>query len=72
MAELDPKNGPTGRNTLPGGEVLDPASPHYRDMMELWRKNKTVELRFKDGDVAASARSEYAKNGIGRVRFTPK
>ena len=41
-------------------------------MMELWRKNKTIDLRFSEGDVATSARAEYGKNGIGRVRFTPK
>ena len=51
--------------------MLDPASPHYRDLMELWRKNKTVDLAFKEGDVAASAKSEFGKNGDGRVRFTP-
>ncbi|MDB4968165.1 MAG: uncharacterized protein JWN44_3854 [Myxococcales bacterium] len=72
VAELDPKNGPRARNTLPGGEILDPASPHYRDMMELWRKNKSIDLRFSESDVATSARAEYGTNGIGRVRFTPK
>jgi penicillin amidase len=72
VAELDPKNGPRARNVLPGGEVLDPQSPHYRDQMELWRKNKTFDLAFKEGDVAASAKVEYMKNGDGRVHFAPK
>ncbi|HWE31612.1 MAG TPA: penicillin acylase family protein, partial [Polyangia bacterium] len=31
VAELDPVNGPTARNTLPGGEIFDPSSPHYTD-----------------------------------------
>ncbi|MCA1665496.1 MAG: penicillin acylase family protein, partial [Myxococcales bacterium] len=71
VAELDPK-GPRARNILPGGEVLDPMSPHYRDMMELYRKNKTIDLAFGERDVAASAKVEFMKNGDGRVRFSPK
>lgn len=70
VAELDPK-GPRARNVLPGGEVLDPMSPHYRDQMELYRKNKTFDLAFSESDVATSAKLEYMKNGDGRVRFSP-
>lgn len=66
------KNGPRGRNALPGGEIFDPKSPHYRDQMELWRKNQTFDLAFADADVLASANDEYAKNGLGRIRFEPK
>jgi penicillin amidase len=72
VAELDPKHGPRARNAIPGGEVLDPASPHYRDLMELWRKNQAADLAFSEGDVAASAKAELGKNGDGRVRFSPK
>ena len=57
---------------LPGGEVLDPSSPHYRDMLELYRKNKTVDLAFSEGDVATSAKLEFMANGDGRVHFAPK
>ncbi|HEX9101242.1 MAG TPA: penicillin acylase family protein [Polyangia bacterium] len=71
VAELDPK-GPHARNVLPGGEVLDPMSPHYRDQMELYRKNKTIDLAFGESDVAASAKVEFMKNGDGRVHFSPK
>jgi penicillin G amidase len=71
VAELDPK-GPHARNVLPGGEVLDPNSPHYRDQMELYRKNKTIDLAFGENDVATSAKAELAKNGDGRVHFSPK
>jgi penicillin amidase len=71
VADLDPK-GPHARNILPGGETLDPTSPHYRDMMELYRKNKTIDLAFGESDVAASAKVEFMKNGDGRVRFSPK
>lgn len=70
-AELDPK-GPKARNILPGGEVLDTMSPHYRDMMELYRKNKTIDLAFGESDVAASARVELMNNGDGRVHFSPR
>jgi penicillin amidase len=69
--DLDPK-GPKARNVLPGGQVLDPNSPHYRDQMELYRKNRTFDLAFSESDVAASAKSEFSKNGDGRVHFSPK
>jgi penicillin amidase len=69
--ELDPK-GPKARNVLPGGQILDPNSPHYRDQMELYRKNKTFDLAFSESDVAASAKTEFSKNGDGRVHFSPK
>jgi penicillin amidase len=70
--ELDPHHGPRARNVLPGGEVLDPGSPHYADMMELWRRNQTFDLAFSDGDVAASAKLELTTHGIGRLHFTPR
>ena len=72
VCELDPVKGPIARNVLPGGEQFDPGSPHYRDQMELWRKNKTFDLAFQDADVIKSANAEYAARMIGRVRFTPK
>jgi penicillin amidase len=71
VAELDP-SGPKARNALPGGEIFDPASPHYRDMLELWRKNQTFDFAFKESDVAASAKLELGKHGDGRVHFQPK
>jgi penicillin amidase len=70
VCELDP-SGPRGRNALPGGETFDPSSPHYRDQMELWRKNKTFDLAFKAADVVASAQKENDKNHLGRIRITP-
>ena len=68
--ELTP-NGPRARNALPGGEVFDKASPHYRDLAELWRKNQAADLAFADADVLASAQKEYATHQIGRTRFAP-
>src|SRR5581483_199827 len=66
VCELDPVNGPTARNALPGGETFDPSSPHYRDQMELWRKNQTFDLAFKEADVVKSAMVEYTTNSNGR------
>jgi penicillin amidase len=71
VAELDPVNGPTARNALPGGEIFDPASPHYSDQMQLWRKNQTYDYAFKDSDVIAAAMQEYTNTGTGRTRFQP-
>lgn len=70
VCDLGP-NGPTARDVIPGGEIFDPSSPHYRDQMELWRKNQTYDLAFKTADVLASAQKELSKNNIGRIRFTP-
>ena len=72
VAELDPQKGPIARNVLPGGEVLDPDSPHYTDQLELWRHNQTFDLAFQENDVAASAKIELTRNGSGRVHFTPR
>jgi penicillin amidase len=71
VAEVDPVNGPTGRNALPGGEIFDPASPHFSDQMQLWRKNQTFDFAYQDAAVIAAAMQEYQTNGIGRVRFQP-
>ena len=70
VCELTP-SGPIGRNVLPGGETFDPSSPHYRDQMELWRRNKMFDLAFHDDAVLKSAMKEYSVNMIGRVRFAP-
>jgi penicillin amidase len=68
VCELTP-DGPVARNVLPGGETLDPASPHYADQIALWRRNRTFDLAFKTTDVTKSAVRELAKNGVGRTRF---
>ena len=41
-------------------------------MLELYRKNKTIDLAFTEGEVATSAKSELMANGDGRVHFAPK
>jgi penicillin amidase len=70
VIEMTP-NGPIARNTLPGGEVFNPTSPHYADLMELWRKNQTFNVAFAETDVVATANRELAAHGDGRVRFSP-
>jgi penicillin amidase len=58
-------------NVIPGGETLDPNSPHYQDQMALWRKNQAFDLAFYAKDVLASAKQEYATNKDGRIHFEP-
>jgi penicillin amidase len=71
VCDLDPATGPHAKNALPGGETFDPASPHFRDQIELWRKNTTYDLAFSNADVVKSAQAEYAKNHLGRIHITP-
>jgi penicillin amidase len=71
VADLTPE-GPKARNALPGGEVFDPTSPHYRDFMELWRTNQSYDYPFAANDVVTAANAELKANGGGRVRFEPK
>ncbi len=71
VCDLDPA-GPHARNALPGGETLDPRSPHYTDQLDLWRKNQTFDLAYQDADVVKSAQTEYSTNKNGRIVFTPQ
>ncbi|MHB1845162.1 MAG: penicillin acylase family protein [Deltaproteobacteria bacterium] len=71
VAELDPVNGPTARNALPGGEIFDPTSPHYDDQLQLWLQNQTFDLAYHDADVVREGLAEQQQNGIGRWRFAP-
>jgi penicillin G amidase len=58
-------------NALPGGEIMDPNSPHYQDQLALWLKNQTFDLAFYPAAVEASAKTEYATNKDGRLHFEP-
>jgi penicillin amidase len=71
VAELDPVNGPTARNTIPGGEIFDPASPHYDDLLQLWLQNQTFDFAYQDSAVLADAALECQTNQLCRVRFSP-
>ena len=70
VCEMTP-TGPRARNALPGGQIFDPESPHYRDQAELWRKNRAFELAFRDDEVLQSATREQQQRGFGRTRFIP-
>jgi acyl-homoserine lactone acylase PvdQ len=71
VAELDPQKGPVARNAIPGGEMFDPAAPHYSDFYDLWSQNKTFELPYLIDVVADQSKQEAAKNNLGRRRFEP-
>ncbi len=71
VCEMDPQKGPIARNVIPGGQVFDPASPHFSDLYDLYVKNQHVELAFRIEDVIERAKAETAKNQIGRRRFVP-
>lgn len=71
VCDLDPVKGPVARNVIPGGEVFDPKSPHYKDFFDLWTKNKTTDLAYQPADVVTRAKQELEKNKIGRARFAP-
>ena len=62
VIDMDPQ-GPIARNVLPGGEIWDNQSPHFRDEAELWRHNVNHPLAFAHDDVLAAAES--------RTSYTP-
>jgi penicillin amidase len=56
VVDLDPA-GPRSWNAIPGGNIWDPASPHFRDSADLWRRNQTRSVPFSVDDVVASKES---------------
>jgi penicillin amidase len=56
VAELDPA-GPKVANALPGGNVWDDKSPHFRDEAEFWRKNQTHAIPITLDDVVKAKES---------------
>jgi penicillin G amidase len=36
---------------LPGGQSGNPCSPHYRDMLELWRRGDGVAIAWGEDEV---------------------
>lgn len=69
--ELFP-TGPKAVNALPGGEIFDPDSPHYRDLLDKWVANERYPMIVDEGEVVQAARREAAANGDrlgGRLRF---
>jgi penicillin amidase len=56
VIDLDP-TGPVARNVLPGGEIWDNTSPHFRDEAEYWRNNENLPVPFAKADVVSAAES---------------
>ncbi|CAN5818595.1 penicillin acylase family protein [soil metagenome] len=51
---------PVVKNVLPGGEVWDTASPHFKDDAELWRRNKSRPVWIVRSDVVKDAKERIA------------
>ena len=62
VVEMTP-TGPRAWNAIPGGEILDAHSPHFRDEAELWRHNEAPPMYFTESDVVGHFET--------RVVFTP-
>ena len=56
VVDLDPA-GPKAWNTLPGGEIWNPSSKHFKDEAELWRRNEVHPVPFLLADVIADKES---------------
>jgi penicillin G amidase len=56
VIDMDPA-GPKEVNTLPGGEIWNPDSPHFADEAELWRRNQVHAVPFLLADVVANKES---------------
>ena len=56
VVDMDPA-GPKAFNALPGGNVWDTKSPHFRDEAEYWRRNQAHAVPFLLPDVIAAKES---------------
>ena len=45
------QDGIVAESSLPGGQVDDPASPHYDDLLPGWLRNETFPYYFRPSDV---------------------
>lgn len=54
VVEMRPE-GPRAWNALPGGQSIDPASPHKSDEAEAWVRNEQPPLHFERDDVETHA-----------------
>lgn len=54
IVEMTPE-GPRAFNAIPGGQSIDPASPHKQDEALLWIRNEQPPLHFTYEDVMANA-----------------
>jgi penicillin amidase len=49
------EDGPIAFNALPGGQSIDPNSPHKQDEALLWIRNQQPRLAFQESEVRAAA-----------------
>lgn len=56
VTELGPQ-GVKSWNALPGGQIHDPASPHYDDLVEGFYRNQAFAVPFEKAEVEASLES---------------
>lgn len=54
VVEVTPE-GPIAFNALPGGQSIDPNSPHKMDEALLWIRNEQPRLAFQESEVRAAA-----------------
>lgn len=65
VVEMTP-TGPIARNVLPGGNVWDSRSDHFRDDAERWRRNENRPVPFSSRDVVQSAEGRVVYRSPGR------
>jgi acyl-homoserine lactone acylase PvdQ len=53
------KGGIVAENSLPGGQIDDPDSAHYGDLLPMWLRNETFPYYFEPDDVAAHAEDYF-------------
>ena len=56
VVDMDP-SGPKAFNALPGGNIWDTKSPHFRDEAEYWRRNQAHAVPFLLPEVVAAKES---------------
>ena len=55
VVDMDPVNGPTAFNAIPGGEVWDSLNKHFRDEAEIWRRNENHAVPTTHDPIASGA-----------------
>ncbi len=53
--ELSPKDGPSGHQSLAGGQSSDSKSVHFTSQVDDWRKSQAQAIRFRRGEVEKDA-----------------
>lgn len=64
ITQFDAPGVPHTRMALPGGQIFDRRSPHYRDLMDLyWSKNQYFDLPFSTDEIVTAAESRTQFRG---------